>query len=257
MARSKKRPKHLVYRSITELARILDDRFFRSDTGHFVFLSLDLGTRTGFCFWKVSDTNSNDILDLELGCIDLRLKDKWASHATRIVNFAQFLLLSQPDMIVYEYPAYTSAGRNISRILSGLDFLVALKSCLASYCENFCIPVYRVLAGELKSMTGNRRASKLQVLQFVKHQIKSCGISDNITYDSADAFCAAMWLNQQWKKWQDIYDSRQRSTPTDDSSDSTTDSSRSWFSIAKSGIREFFASLESRISENQKGHRKC
>jgi len=152
-------------------------------------LALDLGTRTGFCVFRLEGDN---IEFLKSGTKNFSQPSK--THlGRRFVCFRDWLIRITKEYniekVFYEQ-VYGHTGIQASHVYGGFLYH------MAAVCDDFKIPMYGICVGTIKkSVTGNGHASKDEVIQSVM-KLNINPIDDN----EADAVAIALTAKQMGEK---------------------------------------------------------
>lgn len=176
-----------------------------------LILGIDLGSNCGFTYALHRPgevVNAKLIRPEYMGQLDLSA-GSYDSGAIRFVRMRYFLEAIKPDLVVYEDVKFSppavskvNVGAVLARTATASEFLGALKSTLATWCEENSIPCTGYGIGTIKKRaTGRGNANKEQMIeacnstfgsQFPKEGYETTGV-DNIA-DSA--FTCLLGLEQ-------------------------------------------------------------
>lgn len=152
-------------------------------------LSLDLGTKTGFCVFNFGDTA---IKVSKSGTRNFSQPSK-AHLGRRFVCFRDWLIriIAECNIgAVYYEQVYGHTGIQASHVYGGFLYH------MAAACDSMNVPIYGLGVGTIKkSATGNGHATKDDVIQAVQ-QLGFSPIDDN----EADSIAIAVTVNQMRKK---------------------------------------------------------
>ena len=148
-------------------------------------LSLDLGTKTGFCVFRFEN---NAIRVIKSGTKNFGQPSK--THlGRRFVCFRDWLIriLAECEIgAVYYEQVYGHTGVQASHVYGGFLYH------MAAACDDMSVPIYGIGVGTIKkSATGNGHASKEEVIQAVQ-QLGFSPIDDN----EADSIAVAVTVNR-------------------------------------------------------------
>lgn len=124
------------------------------------FLSLDLGTKTGFCIWRLEENGNAKIITSGTKNFKTKLSDPFGRRFVLYRNWLKSILNRYQIETVFYEQVYAHNGTQAAHVYGGFLYH------MAALCDDFGIKVVGIGVGTIKKRaTGNGRASKQEVIE--------------------------------------------------------------------------------------------